>query len=418
MTQLSDDCFALTEGLISLDEALARLDTLVTTVVEREPLNLSQATTRILAEDIVSPINVPPHDNSAVDGYAFRFADLTPDHETALPIAGRVAAGRSFDRPLPPGAAVQIFTGAAMPTGADTVVMLEDAKCEDLQVVVPWGLKPGSNRRRAGEDILAGRVILKTGRRLQPADLGLAASVGRATIQVFRPLKVALVSTGDEIREPGTALEPGTIYDANRFMITGLLGRLGAEITDLGILPDRKDVIQRSLQQTAKTHDLIISSGGVSVGEEDHVKAAIQEIGQLHFWRLAIKPGRPVALGQIGLTPVVGLPGNPVAALVTFVRLVRPLILKLSGADFTPPKTYPVEAAFSHKKKPGRREWLRAHLVREPNGHLTAHKFERDGAGILTSVVESDGLVEIPEDLVTIEAGTMVDFLPFGEVDA
>ncbi len=415
MPQLSDDCFAFGGALLSVEAALARIDERVALVVERESVPLAGAAGRVLAHDLVAEIDLPPHANSAVDGYALGYADLLPDRETVLPVGGRAAAGHPLGRPARRGEAIRIFTGAVMPEGADTVMMQEDCVAEAGLVRLKPGIKRGANCRRAGEDVAAGAVALAAGRRLGPAELGLAAALGRDRLEVRRPLRAALLSTGDEVRNPGTVLPPGAIYDANRFMLRALLERLGCVVTDLGIGPDREAGLADTLAAAACGHDLIVTSGGVSTGEEDHVKAAVERLGSLHFWRLAVKPGRPVALGQVRGTPLIGLPGNPVAAIVTFVVLARPLILKLAGATAAPPRLYPVRAGFTHKKRPGRREYLRVSLTRAGET-MTAVKFPRDGAGILSSVVQSDGLAILDETIADLVPGQTVDFLPFAGV--
>ena len=416
MAQLSDDCFAHGGRLMSVDEALALLAARVACVAKTETVPLGQALERVLAADVVAGRDVPPHDNSAVDGYALAFDGLAPAGETRLRIAGRAAAGHPLAAPLAPGAAARIFTGAVMPAGADTVMMQEDCRIEDETVVIRPGLKRGANRRKAGEDVRAGSTILRAGRRLRPQDLGLAASTGLTALPLRKPLRVAVFSTGDELREPGAPTPPGTVYDANRFTLAALLQRLGCAVADLGILPDRAGVIAEALGAAAGRHDAIITSGGVSTGDEDHVRAVLEARGSLHFWRLAIKPGRPIACGQIGTTPFLGLPGNPVAMMVTFLRFARPLLLHLMGSSETDPVLYRVRADFAHKKREGRREWVRARLVPDGRGGMMAQKFPRDGAGILSSMVESDGLAELPESLTELERGSMVDFLPFSEV--
>jgi molybdopterin molybdotransferase len=415
MAQLSDDCFAFGGALLSVDDALGRIEERVTAVVETETIPLGGACGRILARDVVASMNLPPHANSAVDGYAFAHADLAPGQETVLPVSGRAAAGHPLEQPAGPGTAVRIFTGAAMPEGTDTVMMQEDCIVEDGQVRLRPGIKKGANRRFAGEDVAEGSIALAAGRPLSPADLGLAAALGNRELPVFRRLRVALLSTGDEVREPGTALPPGMIYDANRFVLAALLSELGCAVTDFGIRPDREAALADTLVTASAGHDLIVTSGGVSTGEEDHVKPAIERLGGLHFWRLAIKPGRPVALGQIGGVPLIGLPGNPVAALVTFVVLARPLILKLAGAAAAAPRLFPTRAGFAYRKKPGRREYVRASLQRDGKD-LVAVKYPKDGAGILSSITRSEGLVVIDEETSVITPGMAVDFLPFSEV--
>jgi molybdopterin molybdotransferase len=416
MAQLSEDCFAHGGPLMTTAEALALLAETVTPVSEAETVALSGALGRILAEDVVAPHDVPPHDNSAVDGYAVHFDDLDGGGETRLPVRGRATAGHPLDRPAERGVAVRIFTGALMPAGPDTVMMQEDCRLDGDQVVIPPGIRRGANRRTRGEDIRAASVALRRGQRLRPQDLGQAAACGWDSLAVSAPLRVALFSTGDELREPGAALDPGCIYDSNRYAITGLLQGLGCQVDDLGILVDDLDAIRDALEEAALSHDLIVTSGGVSVGEEDHVKQAVESLGRLHLWRLAIKPGRPIALGQVGRVPLVGLPGNPVAVVVTFVTIVRPMILRLMGGTDLTPHLFRVRAGFDHKKKKNRREWVRARLESDGDGGWRAVKFPREGAGILSSLVDSDGLVELPEEMTYLEAGSLVDFLPFSEV--
>jgi len=302
-----------------------------------------------------------------------------------------------------------------MPEGTDTVMMQEDCVAAEGEVRLKPGIRKGANRRHAGEDVARGAVALPAGRRLRPADLGLAAALGEDALPVFRRLRVALLSTGDEVREPGTPLPAGAIYDANRVMLSGLLAALGCAVSDLGIRPDREAALADTLAAASEAHDLIVTSGGVSTGEEDHVRAAIERHGRLHFWRLAIKPGRPVALGQLRGVPLIGLPGNPVAAALTFAVLARPLILRLAGAIEPPPRHYRVRSGFAYRKKAGRREYLRARLAAEGDG-LVAHKYPKDGAGILSSIVHSEGFVVLDETVKDLAAGAIVDFLPFAEV--
>ncbi len=416
MAQLSDDCFAFGGTLMTAGEALAQLSERLDVVAGRETVPLRQTRGRILAADLVAPFPVPPHDNAAVDGYAVYFDDLDGEGETRLPVGARIAAGQSMEHPVPRGEAVRIFTGAPMPPGPDTVLMQEDCARQDDNVVIPPGIKRGANRRHAGEDIEAGSVVLRQGRRLRAQDVGLAASIGRAALEVRIRLRVALFSTGDEIREVTEELPPGCVYDANRYALAGLLDELGCEVDDLGILQDSVGAVCAALADAAASHDLIMTSGGVSTGEEDHVRAAVEALGAIHFWRLAIRPGRPLALGQVGRVPFIGLPGNPVAVMVTFMRFARPAILRLAGAADVAPKTFPVRAAFAYRKKVSRREWLRVSLHTDEAGMPYVTKFPRDGAGILSSMVGSDGLLELPEDLAAVEEGATVDFLPFSEV--
>jgi len=415
MAQLSDDCFAFGGDLLTVDGALAEIEARVVPLVETETLPLPAAAGRILARDVIATMNLPPHDNSAVDGYAVAHADLMPDGDTIMPVAGRAAAGHPLDRPVRRGEAIRIFTGAAMPKGTDTVMMQEDCVFEAGRVFIKPGIKRGANCRLAGEDVPEGEVALPAGQRLRAPDLGLAAALGRSDLCIFRPLRVALLSTGDEVFNPGAALPPGAIYDANRFMLSALLAGLGCVVSDYGIRPDREAALVGALAAASAEHDLIVTSGGVSTGEEDRIKSAVEGLGRLHFWRLAIKPGRPVALGQVGGVPLIGLPGNPVAAIVTFLVLARPLIAKLAGATASEPRLFPIRAGFAYRKKPGRREYLRASLERNGDA-IVAVKYARDGAGILSSIVRSDSLVILDEAASELTGGTMVDFLPFSEV--
>ncbi|HVM80873.1 MAG TPA: gephyrin-like molybdotransferase Glp [Stellaceae bacterium] len=416
MAQLSDDCFAFGGALMSGAEALSLIEARTLPLPEAETVPLAAALHRILAAPVVAPLSVPPHDNAAVDGYAVYFDDLAPGSPTSLPVVGRATAGHPLPMAAQRGAAVRVFTGARMPEGPDTVFMQEDCIEEAGKVRLPSGLKRGSNRRRAGEDVRAGATVLAPGQRLRPQDIGIAASLGLAELRVYRKLRVALLSTGDEVREPGTPLPEGAIYDANRYTLRALLEGLGVAVTDLGIVPDRREAVEAALARAAASHDLVLTSGGMSTGEEDHVKAAVEAVGRLHFWRLAIKPGRPVAMGQIGRVPFMGLPGNPVAVMVTFLVLARPLILRLAGAREIAPRSFPVVADFAYRKKEGRREYLRARLDAAPAGGWVARKFPRDGAGILSSMVESDGLVVLEESVTELAAGSSVPFLPFREV--
>jgi molybdopterin molybdotransferase len=412
MVQLRDDCFAAGQARMKLADALRIVDG-VGAAVDADMQPLRSARGRILAEDVIAPGDIPARDNAAVDGFAVRFQDLARGRETSLAVAGRAAAGHPLAELLPPGFAVRIFTGAPMPAGFDTVFMQEDCRVEHDRVVVPAGLSRGANRRLAGEDVAAGAIVLRSGVRLRAQDVGMAAALGRDMLKTYRPLRAAVFSTGDELCEPGRRCEPAQIYDANRHALVGLLEAAGAEVTDLGILKDRPADVCEGLRDAARDHDLIVTSGGMSVGEEDHVKAAVETLGVLHLWQLSIKPGRPVGLGRVAGVPFVGLPGNPVAMVLTFLRIARPLVLRLSGAADVAPEMYRVQAAFHHIKKVGRLEWLRVRLVAADAGPQ-AHRFPRQGSGILSSLVESDGLVELPEEVDAVEPGMEVDFLPFG----
>jgi molybdopterin molybdotransferase len=333
-------------------------------------------------------------------------------------VAGRLTAGARATTALKPGEAIRIFTGAAIPAGADTVFMQEDVSIAGDRVVVPRGLRRGANRRLAGEDARAGQVVLPAGTVLEPQHVALAAALGITEITVWRRLKVAIFSTGDEVVEPGAPRAGAAIYDANRYLLSELLERLGATVTDLGILADDPEQLARALKEAATGHDLVVTSGGVSTGEADHVRSAVERIGSLVFWRVAIKPGRPVAMGVIrdGAgqgAAFVGLPGNPVAVFVTFVRVVKPLLRRLSGARPQALVPLPVRVAFAYRKKKDRREYVRVALRRGSDGAIEAVKHPQDGAGILTSLTETDGLLEFAEDVTAIEPGDTAGFLSY-----
>jgi molybdopterin molybdotransferase len=423
MAQLSDDCFAFGGKLLDVDAAAVLIADRVPALAGTEPAPLRAAIGRVLAEDLRAPVPLPPFFNSAVDGYAFRHADLAPAGETRLLVAGRLQAG-AVAGAVAPGSAIRIFTGAPMPDGADTVMMQEDAAEEAGCVILPAGLKRGANCRPAGEDLAERALALPAGRRLTPPDIGLAAALGLPTLTVRRRLRVGVFSTGDELVEPGQPLGAARTYDSNRFTLLALLQRLPVEGCDLGILPDDRDATAAALRDAAATHDLLLTSGGVSTGEADHVKAAIEAGGRLVFWRLAIKPGRPAAMGMLpkagdsfaaGGVPVVGLPGNPVAAVVTFLHLARPLVLRLAGAAAEPLQRFPATADFSYRKKAGRREYVRVSLAF--GGDLpVARKYPREGAGLLTSLTQSDAFAELPEDVTQVQPGDRVRVLPFSAV--
>jgi len=409
MAGLSQDCFAHGGALLPVEEAAALLLARVVPLSGTETLPLRAARGRILAEPLIAPHDLPPFRNSAVDGYAFRLADRPPDGW--MPLAARIAAGQAA-APLPPGSAARVFTGAPVPEGADTIAMQENTTALPGQapatVCLPPGLAAGANIRPAAEDIARGEQALPAGHRLDAAAIGLAAALGRATLSLTRRPVVGVFSTGDELVEPGHPLRPAQAHDSNRHTLLALLDTLPVEARDLGILPDRAAATADALRHAASRHDLLLTSGGISAGEEDHVRAAIQALGTLHFWKLAVKPGKPAAMGVVGGTPVVGLPGNPVAAVVAFLHLARPLALRLAGAAPSALPRYPAIAGFAHAKKPGRREYLRVSLrngIAERQGH--------DGAGLIGSLARSDALLELAEHATAIEPGAPVSVIPF-----
>jgi molybdopterin molybdotransferase len=312
---------------------------------------------------------------------------------------------------------MRIFTGAPMPDGADTVFMQEDVRLDEAgRVVLPAGLKPGANVRPTGEDIAHGYPALKAGQRLRPQDVALAAAFGLTHVEVTRRIRVAVFSTGNELVSPGSQRAPAQLFDSNRFMLMAMLARLGCEVSDLGILRDDRASLAQGLKKVAGTHDLILTTGGVSTGEEDHVRASVESVGRLVLWRMAIKPGRPVAMGVVGGTPLIGLPGNPVASFVTFVHVVRPTVLALAGATQQPLVPMPVRAAFTYKKKIARREYVRVNLRKAADGVLEAIKFPREGAGLLSSLVDTDGLVELGEEITQVQPGDTVGFLSYASL--
>jgi molybdopterin molybdotransferase len=412
MAQLTDDCFAFGGTLMSVDEAEALIAARIPPLPGEITIPLRVAAGRILARDLLAPLPLPPFFNSAVDGYAFRHADLEPGGPTPLAILGRIAAGDAAPA-LGPRQAARIFTGAPMPDGADSVLMQEDAQVEGANLLVPPGLKRGANARPAGEDVAAGALALSAGRRLDAPAIGLAAALGLTTLPVTPRPRIGVFSTGNELAEPGTVLGPAATYDSNRFTLLAMLANLPVEPHDLGILPDHPTATAEALAIAAAAHDLLLTTGGVSTGEEDHVRAAIEGAGRLVFWRLAIKPGRPAAMGIIGGTPVIGLPGNPVAAVVTFLHLARPLALRLAGATPRPLPRFAATSGFAYRKKAGRREYVRVTLRPGEDSLPIAEKFPREGAGLLSSLTQSDAFVELPEPVTEVAPGDRLSVLPF-----
>jgi molybdopterin molybdotransferase len=401
-------------GLVTLDEAATDAVSRVRPVAGTLDLPLAEADGHVLAEAVVARRDLPPFANSAVDGYAIRFADLAPGVSTSLLVRGRTMAGEA-PAALQQGA-WRIFTGAPVPAGADTIVMQEDVVVCDGAVVLPAGIRRGTNLRLAGEDVALGQDVLPAGRRLRPQDLGLLAALGLADLTVRRRPRVALFSTGDELTEPGQALGPAAIYDANRAMLRALLARAGAEVVDLGILRDEAAGLEQRLREAAADSDLVLTSGGVSVGEADHVRDAVMACGALDLWRVAIKPGKPIAIGNVAGTPFIGLPGNPVAVFVGFAFVARPLLARLAGETYAPPVATPVRLGFAHVKKPGRREFLRVLLEQGAEGVIVARKHPGEGAGSLASLAQSDGLIVLAEDVAQVEAGESAPFLPYAEL--
>lgn len=400
----------------SLDEALAELLARALPLPGFEAVSTFEADGRVLAQDLVSSLDVPAHDNSSMDGYAVRCADWS-SAATVLQVSQRIPAGSS-GHALAPASAARIFTGAPIPPGADAVVMQEDCEAVAAEDPLHSGVriqtqpKPGQWIRRRGEDVAAGAVVLHSGARLSPAGLGLAASIGFDKLRLARRPRVALFSTGDELVMPGDVLpsdmKPGAVYNSNRFFLKALLHRFGCSVTDLGIVPDRLDATVAALQGASQSHDLILTSGGVSVGEEDHIKPAVQALGELSLWQIAIKPGKPFAYGQVGAAHFIGLPGNPVSSFVTFLLLVRPFLLKLQGATALAPESIAVRADFEWARADKRREFLRV----KQNAAGGLELFGNQSSGVLTSTVWGDGLVDNPPGQ-SIAHGDRVRFIPF-----
>ncbi len=418
--KLRDDCFLHDSERLTHAEAISILRERMSPVVEIEQVAIDETPGRILAEDVIAPRNIPAHTNSAVDGYAFAFKSYSSKNGGSLKVSARAAAGHAAINPIETGSAARIFTGAAMPDDTDSVVMQEDTDTEardgEIWVTIPGGLKQGANCRLAGEDVKEGEVMLSAGCRLRPQDSASAAAAGEATLACYKRPRIAVFSTGDEVIRPGKKLESGQVYDANAPMLRGLIEAAGAECIDLGILPDKVDAVEASLKEAANKYNVVITSGGASRGEEDHVVNAIDRLGTLHMWQIAIKPGRPMAFGQIDDCVHMGLPGNPVAVFVCFLLYVRPVLVRLGGGNWPEPARYPLKAAFSvPKKKTGRREFWRGFLEAGADGVLAAGKFERDGSGLITGLREADGLIEVGEDVTEVLQGDEIAFIPFTE---
>jgi len=419
MSKLLDDCFLHDKDRLRHGEALAILQQRIRPVAVGESVSLAEAAGRILAAPAIAARDVPAHTNAAVDGYAFAAADCDRTAGAELPVEGRAAAGHPLACKPAPRIAVRIFTGAVMPDGHDTVVMQEDAPARTVEgrkvVSIPAGLKPGANVRKAGEDVKAGETVLAPGAVLRPQDLAALASIGIGAVTCFARLKVAIVSTGDEVVRAGERPAPGQVYDANAPMLAPLVASAGALPTDLGVFPDNFEAVKRRLGEMACAFDVIITSGGASRGEEDRVVAALDALGKRHLWQLAIKPGRAMSFGQIGDCVVLGLPGNPVAVFVCFLLYAWPLLRRMGGADWPEPRRYRLPAMFAFPgRKTGRREFWRGILRETPRG-LAVDKFPRDGSGLISGLRAADGLIDIAEDVAEVRPGDLVAFIPFSE---
>lgn len=405
---LRNDCFALPAGVdwVPVDDALQHLRRAITPVVGSQTVALNAACGRVLAQDIAAIRANPPHPNTAVDGYGFAGGRPTGAH--VLPLVSDRATAGATPPPVPNGMAIRVLTGAALPQGVDTVVLQEDVSTDENQIAFHGPIKPGANTRRAGEDVQSGDVILSAGRMLSPADLALAAATGHGSLPVRNSLRVGVLSTGDELREAGAPPEAGQIYDANRPMLLSLLQKFGVTAVDLGRVPDDRTGLRDRLDAAAGDCDAVLTSGGASAGDEDHVSALLTEAGAMQMWRIAVKPGRPLALGMWQGLPVFGLPGNPVAALVCTLIFARPALGVLAGRGWIDPQAFDMPAGFDKTKKPGRREFLRARIQ---SGKVQI--FKSEGSGRISGLSWADGLVELPDEAVTVTKGDLVRYIPF-----
>ena len=420
---LIDDCFVTNADRMLHADAIALLQARVACVAGVERVALVHAQARVLAQAAIARMPVPAHTNAAVDGYSFAVADAALAVSDGLLIDGRAAAGHALTGHRPAHSAARIFTGAVVPAGHDTVAMQEDCERFAIQgqmfVRIPAGLKRGGNVRQAGEDVAAGTTLIAPGAVLRPQDVAALASIGLGEVEVFKRLRVAILSSGDEVVAPGQGLAPGQVYDANAPMLQGLIGLASAETTTLGVAGDTAAALEAQLLSAAKNFDVIITSGGASQGEEDHLARALDRLGKRHLWQLAIKPGRPMMFGQIGAKDhdcvIVGLPGNPVAVFVCFLMYVMPVLRKLGGAPWREPRRWLLPAAFEMaSRKTGRREFWRGMLV-ERDGQMLAEKFARDGSGLISGLRAADGLIEVEEGVNAIRRGDLVRFMPFTE---
>ena len=412
------DCFEADPELLPMAEALARIDARTESITDAEPVAIRDALGRIAAEDVRSPMDVPGHTNSAMDGYALAGADLPGTGSRRLEVLGTSWAGRPFTGDVPRGAAVRVMTGAVMPAGTDTVIMMEQVEEHAgggrNAIVIGTGHARGQNVRAAGEDIAAGSRVLAAGARIGPAELGLLASLGIGEVLAMRRLKVAFFSTGDELRGIGEPLALGEIYDSNRYTLYGMLTRLGVEVIDLGVVRDEPKAVNDAFLEAARRGDAIISTGGASTGEADYIGETLARLGEVRFWRIAIRPGRPIAFGRVGDATFFGLPGNPVAVMVTFYQLVQPALLRMMGASDTRP--YPVVRAVCLsplRKKPGRVEVYRAILGRDDDGRTTVRSTGKTGSGLLHTMSDANCFIILPEDGGRVEPGEEVDVQPF-----
>ncbi len=411
---MNDPCYETKDGMLSVEQVLDVLLERARFLPEVQEVDALDSLGRFLARAVVSERHVPPWDNSAMDGYAVSSRDIPECGEALLAVSQRIPAG-TLPGPLDAGTAARIFTGAPVPEGADAVIMQEQCSTEGDRVWIPGPVTAGENIRPKGNDIAAGTEVLPAGTRVRPQEMGLAASVGVARLGVYRRLRVAIFSTGDELAAPGQPLKAGQIYNSNRYTLQGLLQGMGCDVRDLGIVEDTFEATKETLLEAAEQADLILTTGGVSVGDEDHVKRAVEVVGRLELWRIRVKPGKPLAFGSVGEADFIGMPGNPVSTLVTFMLFARPFILKRQGASRVLPEAFPITAGFSWPKPGKRREFVRARLEHRPDGTMVAVIYPRQGSDVLTSAVWGDGLVELPEE-TTVAPGDTLKYLAFSDL--
>ena len=406
-------CDEVPPGTLSVEQALMQIDALITPLAETVTLGLTEAFQHVLAEAVTSPINVPPHRNSAMDGYAVRAKDLSGSHQVELKVIGTAFAGNPFTTAVQQGECVRIMTGAQVPTGADTVIMQEHVERLDDVLRVGPGHQAGQNVRHPGEDIGKGEVVLEAGTLLRAAELGLLASLGIPAIKVIRQLKVAFFSTGDELRPVGEPLAEGQIYDSNRYTIYGMLKGLNVEIIDLGVIPDQPQAVEDAFHQASQLADVVITSGGVSVGDADYVKQTLDKLGQINFWKIAMKPGKPLAFGKINQALFFGLPGNPVSVMATFYQFVQPALHRLSGQTHVMPVIIKLPCSEKLKKRPGRTDFQRGIMEYDADGILTVHSVGMQASHILSGMSRANCFIILPRESGNVEAGTLVAVQPF-----
>lgn len=400
-------------ALISAHEAKQRILEYVRPVQGREKINIRSALNRILDQDIISGINVPPCDNSAMDGYAVRSADVVNPGNTSLNMIGTAFAGKPFDGSIGPGQCVRIMTGAKLPTGADTVIMQEDVRTEGDAISLKNAYKPGENVRYTGEDMRVGQTVLTAGTRISPAELGLLASLGIPEVMVRRNLRIAFFSTGDELKSVGEVLKDGDIYDSNRYTLFGMLKRLGVDLLDMGVVRDRREDVRQVFLEASAIADAIITSGGVSVGEADYVKSTLDELGEMHFWRVAMKPGKPLAIGRLGNAFFFGLPGNPVSVMATYYQFVQPALKRMLGEKNNLELVISVPCMTRLSKQPGRLEFQRGVLSYDSDGQLVVHSTGGQGSHVLTSMSRANCFIILPAESAGVEEGSLVQVQPF-----